>query len=191
MYKMELNSIQLMLEKTMDPKRYEHTLGVMYTAAALCMQHNLDVKKGLLAGLLHDCGKVYKNKEQYKMCKKYEISLNQVEEENHALIHAKLGAYLAVKEYQVEGEDILSAIKYHTTGKPNMTLLEKILYIADYIEPHRELPKVEELRVLAFQDIDETMYQLLKLTLEHLTTTNKPVDEMTKETYLYYKEQRK
>lgn len=188
---MELNSIQLMLEKTMDPKRYEHTLGVMYTAAALCMQHNLDVKKGLLAGLLHDCGKVYKNKEQYKMCKKYEISLNQVEEENHALIHAKLGAYLAVKEYQVEGEDILSAIKYHTTGKPNMTLLEKILYIADYIEPHRELPKVEELRVLAFQDIDETMYQLLKLTLEHLTTTNKPVDEMTKETYLYYKEQRK
>ncbi len=188
---MERNDIQRELQNTLDSKRYEHTLGVMYTAAALCMQHNIDVRKGLLAGLLHDCAKAYKNKEQYKMCRKYGISLNSVEEENYALIHAKLGAYLAIKDYGIEEEDILSAITYHTTGKPNMSLLEKILYIADYIEPNRELPRVEALRTLAFQDIDETMYQLLELTNEHLTASNKPVDEMTKETYQYYKEQRK
>lgn len=188
---MIFQEIQTIMKDKLDAKRYQHTIGVLYTAAALCMQHGIEIEKGMLAGLLHDCGKAYKNKEQYLLCKQHQIQLSKVEEENHALIHAKLGAYLAREEYGITDEEILSAILHHTTGRPNMTTLEKILYIADYIEPHRRLPKVEELRTLAFHDLDEALYILLEESLEHLATNNKLIDEMTIATYQYYKEQRK
>lgn len=187
---MEFHEIQSMLYKKLDKKRYEHTMGVLYTASSLCMQHNIDVNKGMTAGLLHDCAKAYKTKEQYMLCKKYKLQLNGIEKENHALIHAKLGAYLAKKEYGIEDAEVISAIRFHTTGRPNMSLLEKIVYIADYIEPHRKLPKVEELRTLAFENIDEALFQLLELSLEHLQDSNKLIDEMTIATYQYYKELR-
>lgn len=188
--KMEFHKIQTILQEKLDRKRYEHTLGVLYTSAALCMQHEIDIEQGMLAGLLHDCGKAFKNKEQYMLCQQYHISLTEVEKENHALIHAKLGAYLAKECYGVTDDNILSAILYHTTGRPNMTQLEKIVYIADYIEPHRNLPMVEELRTKAFQDLDETLYQLLEHSLEHLANSHKLIDEMTIAAYQYYKKQR-
>lgn len=186
---MNFHEIQKILIKKMDPKRYEHTLGVVYTSASLCMQHGIDVERGMYAGILHDCAKVYKGKEQYELCKEYHLKLTQVEEENFALLHAKLGAYLAKNIYGINDEEILSSILYHTTGKPNMTTLEKIVYIADYIEPHRELPMVRELRYLAFQNLDKALYQILEMSLEHLTSTGKVIDDMTKITYQFYKEQ--
>lgn len=187
---MEFRVMQERLQKKLDLKRYEHTLGVLYTSAALCMQHGINIEQGMLAGLLHDCGKAYKNKEQYVLCKQYGISLSEVEHENLALIHAKLGAYLAKEVYGIHDEDVLSAIRFHTTGKPDMTTLEKILYIADYIEPHRNLPLVEEIRTMAFHDLDKTMYVLLEQSLEHLSKSGKIIDEMTIATYQYYKKQR-
>lgn len=186
---MEFQEIQSELRRKLDKKRYEHTQGVLYTAAALCMHYEIDIKQGMLAGLLHDCGKAYSNKEQYAMCKNYGIKLSEVEKENHALIHAKLGAYLANTTYEIYNPEIISAILYHTTGKPNMSTLEKIIYIADYIEPHRNLPLVDTFRKMAFQDLDETIYQLLELSLEHLAASHKVIDEMTVATYQYYKEQ--
>lgn len=186
---MELLDIQETLHRKLEKKRYDHTLGVMYTSAALCMQHGLDINKGLYAGLLHDCAKAYKSNKQFDLCKTYKIKLNHTEKLNHALIHAKLGSYLAEHEYKINDNEILSAILCHTTGKPNMSTLEKILYISDYIEPHRRLPRVEEMRVMAFQDLDLTMYHLLDMSIEFLNTDNKKViDEMTLETYTYYKQ---
>lgn len=184
---MELQEIQDLLEKKLDKKRYEHTLGVMYTSAALCMQHGIPVEKGLIAGLLHDCAKEHKTHKQFDLCQKHEIELTSTEKENHSLIHAKLGAYMAKKDYGIHDEEILSAILCHTTGKPEMTTLDKILYISDYIEPHRQLPRVNELRTMAFKNLDKTMYTLLEMSLEHLKCNNKVIDNMTITTYVYYK----
>lgn len=184
---MKLEEIREELEKQLDKKRYDHTMGVMYTSAALAMQHGLDINSAMLAGLLHDCGKQYKASKQYQLCNEYKINLTDTEKLNHSLIHAKLGSYLAEHIYQVTDDAILSAITYHTTGRPNMSILEKIVYIADYIEPYRNLPYVEEFRAMAFKDLDYTMYRMLDMSLEHLTSTQKVIDEMTVETHLYYK----
>mgnify|MGYP004567336233 FL=1 len=127
------------LKATLRPKRFRHTLGVAYTAANLAAVHNADEDKALLAGLLHDCAKFYETEEQITLCEKAGIPLTETERLNPALIHGKLGAFYAETKYQVDDEEILSAIRYHTTGHPDMTVLEKIIYLADYIEPGRSM----------------------------------------------------
>lgn len=184
---MELQEIDKILRKKLDSKRYDHTVGVMYTAAAMCMHYDIDINKGLYAGLLHDCAKAYKAKKQYDLCKKHHIHLSKSEEDNVALVHAKLGSYLSENLYKIKDEEILSAVLYHTTGRPEMTTLEKIIYIADYIEPHRKLPRVEALRKLAFQDLDKCMYLLTEMSIQHLETSNREVEKITIKTYHYYK----
>ena len=131
---MELVEIRKKLKKVQDKDRYEHTKGVMYTAGCLAMAYGYDMHKAMLAGLLHDCAKCIPNKKKLKMCSQHHISVSEFEQEHPFLLHAKLGAYVAKAKYDVTDENILSAITWHTTGKPEMTLLEKIVYIADYIE---------------------------------------------------------
>ncbi len=184
---MNLAEIQSHLQKKMDQRRFDHTLGVMYTAAALAMQEGYSVEKAMYAGLLHDCAKAKSTDKQYKLCQKYEIKLSKIEKQNPALIHAKLGAYLAKAKYKVENKEIIESIWYHTTGKPAMNTLEKIIYVADYIEPNRVLPDVEKLRNVAFQDLDQALYMILELSVQHLQDSNKLIDEMTLKTYEYYK----
>ena len=122
------------------------------------------------------------------MCEKHQIELTEFEKNHPFLIHAKLGAYLAKEKYGVRDPQILSAIRYHTTGHPDMTKLEKIVYIADYIEPMRDkAPNLPLVRKLAFQNLDECMYQILKDTLEYLDDSSDAIDETTREAYEYYK----
>ena len=122
------------------------------------------------------------------MCEKYHLNVSEVERENPSLLHAKLGAFLAAKKYHIEDKEIINAIASHTTGHPHMTLLEKIIYIADYIEPGRpELANMEEVRHLAFRNIDECLYRILEDSLEYLNRLSKPIDPMTEKTYNYYK----
>lgn len=97
----------------------------MYTAASMAMRYGEDIEKAMTAGLLHDCGKFAPAGEQIRLCKKYGLSLKESEVEMPALIHAKLGAYLAKETYKVCDGEILNAILYHTTGRPDMTMLEK------------------------------------------------------------------
>ncbi len=183
-----INKISKKLQKKLDKERYEHTLGVMYTAAALAMCHNANVEQAILAGLLHDCAKCIPNDKKIKLCRKYKLELSDVELQNPSLLHAKLGAYIARKKYHVEDCEVLCAIKSHTTGKPAMTLLEKIIYIADYIEPGRpDLPNMAEVRQLAFKNIDECLYRMLNDSLIYLKSKKLPVDKMTEKTYDYYK----
>jgi predicted HD superfamily hydrolase involved in NAD metabolism len=175
----------------LDKDRYEHTLGVMYTAASLAMRYDEDIEKALIAGLLHDCAKCLSGDTKIKLCKKYHLNVSEVEKENPSLLHAKLGAFLAAKKYHIKDKDIINAIASHTTGCPHMSLLDKIIYIADYIEPGRkELPNMAEVRKLAFTDIDACLYRILKDSLEYLTGMNVPIDPMTEKTYLYYKSKR-
>lgn len=184
----QITKIRRKLIAELDKERYEHTLGVMYTAASMAMCHGADVEQALLAGLLHDCAKCIPGENKIKMCEKYHLNVSEVERENPSLLHAKLGAFLAAKKYHIEDKEIINAIASHTTGHPHMTLLEKIIYIADYIEPGRpELAYMEEVRHLAFRNIDECLYRILEDSLEYLNRLSKPIDPMTEKTYNYYK----
>ena len=169
------------LKKYLDKDRYRHTLGVMYTAAALAMAHEYDMEQAQMAGLLHDCAKCIPNKKKLKICRKQNIRISSVEQANPFLLHAKLGAY------KVEDEEILSAIRWHTTGKEAMSDLEKIVYIADYIEPGRnKAPRLPWIRRVAFEDLDEGMYYILKDSLSYLGKGSKVLDPMTQKAFDYY-----
>lgn len=179
--------IQQKLQHELDGERYQHTLGVMYTSAALAMRYCCDMEQALLAGLLHDCAKCIPNAKKITICHAQGIPVSDIERANPSLLHAKLGAYLAKEQYQVTDRNVLNAISSHTTGHPEMTLLEKIVYIADYMEPgRRNLPNMEEVRFLAFQDIDACLLRILKDSLVYLKTRKMPIDPMTEQTYIYY-----
>ena len=183
----QLREIKKLLSRRLKKDRYEHTIGVMYTAAALAMNYGEEIQAALTAGLLHDCGKYCSAEEQIQLCRKKNIALSDAEEQMPALVHAKLGVYLAEHEYGITDQSVLDAIRWHTTGRPDMTLLEKIIYIADYIEPNRKLiPGLPEVRKLAFQSIDDAICLCSKNTVEYLRETGKPVDPMSIETYNFY-----
>ncbi|MBR5510393.1 MAG: bis(5'-nucleosyl)-tetraphosphatase (symmetrical) YqeK [Lachnospiraceae bacterium] len=176
------------LKKEMDDSRYEHTIGVMYTCAALAMRYGYDLEKAMLAGLMHDCAKCMPNAKKLKVAEKNHLEISNLERKNPFMLHAKLGAFLARKKYDIDDEEILDAIRWHTTGRPNMTLLDKIVYIADYIEPKRDkAPNLPLIRQLAFTDLDQALIKILEDTLGYLGDSPDDVDYMTKMTYDYYK----
>lgn len=181
------------MEKELDAKRYEHTLGVAYTAACLAMCHNEDPIRAEIAGLLHDSAKCFDNEKRIRICKKNKIGITESESKNPFLLHAKVGAFLAEDKYGIKDSEIKDAILFHTTGRPKMGLLEKIIYIADYIEPCRkQSPKLPEIRKIAFTDLDQALLMILSEILHYLSTTNEQIDPMTQLTYDYYiKEQKK
>ncbi|MDE5933605.1 MAG: bis(5'-nucleosyl)-tetraphosphatase (symmetrical) YqeK [Lachnospiraceae bacterium] len=199
MKKTDLKKLRKEMEKELNAKRYEHTLCVAYTAASLAMVHGADTDSAIIAGMLHDCAKCFSNKKLISICEKNKLSISEVEMQNPtALLHAKVGSFLAQDKYGIEDQDILNAIRYHTTGRPDMSKLEKILYIADYIEPGRKhAANLGQIRRMAFQDLDETLYKILEDTLSYLQSVTGhmeaaaqkmgPLDPMTKETYEYYK----
>ena len=192
MKNVDIGKIRKKMEKTLDPKRYEHTLGVAYTASCLAMCHGADPEKAKVAGLLHDSAKCMTNEKMIAICEKNHLPISQVEWENPFLLHAKVGSYLAKSEYHITDQDILNAILYHTTGRPGMSLLEKIVYMADYIEPSRkQAPHLSDIRKLAFHDLDEALFLILKDTLEYLQGIGNTVDQMTQETYDFYQANRK
>mgnify|MGYP002748225850 CR=1 FL=1 len=172
--------------------RYHHTLGVMYTSASMAMRYDVDVQKALYAGLLHDCAKCIPSDKKIRLCEKYGLPVSSVEKENPSLLHARLGAYLAHEKYGVKDEEIICAIESHTTGRPGMSMLEKIVYIADYIEPGRnkaaDLPRV---RKLAFEDLDACMAEILCDTLKYRSRVGGPLDPSTQLAYEFYRQYQK
>lgn len=187
-----IRKIQKAMKKTLDPKRYEHTLGVAYTAAALAMRYEASIKNAQMAGLLHDCAKCLTDEKRIAICEKHNISMNEIERRNPFLLHAKVGSFLAMEVYHVEDPDIIHAILNHTTGRPGMSLLEKIIFVADYIEPsRRQAPNLKEIRKLAFQDLDQAMVMVLKDILDYLKSTGGEIDPMTQKTYDYFAAQAK
>ena len=176
------------MKKEQDAKRFEHTQGVEYTAAALAMRYDCDMIHAQVAGLLHDCAKCLTDEKRLALCRKGEISITEVEKRRPFLLHAKVGAYLAEEKYGIKNQDILNAIRNHTTGRPGMSLLEKIIFIADYIEPGRsQAPNLAKIRKLAFVDLDQALLVILEDTLSYLKATGGELDPMTEETWLYYK----
>lgn len=176
------------LQKELDDGRYRHTLGVMFTAASLAMVWKVELGKAQLAGLLHDCAKCIPDDKKKELCQKHRIPVTDFELAHPFLLHARLGAYLAKKTYGVEDEEVLNAIIWHTTGKPEMSVLEMILYVADYIEPQRDkAPRLSEIRRLAFEDLEECTYQILSDSMKYLSKKPEDLDKKTEEAYEYYK----
>lgn len=175
------------LKDTLDAQRYEHSVSVMYTAAALAMRYGADIERIMTAGLMHDCAKCIPNEEKLRLCREYGLFVSTVEEKNPELLHGKLGAWLLRHQYHIEDEQILSAITYHSTGRPEMTIFDKIIYIADYIEPLRKKsPYLPDIRALAFQDLDLCLCRILEATLEYLKNKSDMIDSLTEETFHYY-----
>ena len=153
------------LQQVLKPGRYRHTLGVADTAERMATVWHVSPAQARLAGLLHDCGK----------------------EAGDALSHGPIGARLACTDYGITDEEILSAIACHPTGKPHMSTLDKIIFIAEYIEPGRDqAPHLDELRKLAYEDLDLTLLKILKDTLDYLKASGKEIDTRSLDTYHYY-----
>jgi predicted HD superfamily hydrolase involved in NAD metabolism len=176
------------LESELAYGRFVHTLDVAATAANLAMCYGADLDKAETAGLLHDCAKCMSLGKMLKICDKAGTDLSEFEKNSVSLLHSKAGAVLAESRYGVRDEDTLNAIRFHTTGRPGMSLLEKIVFVADYIEPGRDsAPNLPQVRKLAYESIDDCVLQILKDTLRYLATTGSAVDPMTQKTYEYYR----
>ena len=173
------------LKKALDADRYRHTLGVAETAERMAHAFGEDEEKARLAGLLHDCAKCMTLDEM----KRAAGSLPEDPELNtRALMHAPAGMCIARDEYGVTDPDVLGAIRWHTTGKKDMTALEKIVYLADVIEPNREsFEGIEELRRLSFQDLDRAMALALRLSVDHVLSRGNAVHHDSLEALRQYK----
>lgn len=181
------------MKEKLPAKRYNHTLGVAYTAASLAMCHGYDIKEAFIAGLLHDSAKYYTDDKLIEQCEMHQLAVSDVERRNPYLLHGKAGAIIAKEEYNITREEILMAISYHTTGRPGMSLLEQILFVADYIEPGRKkLPGMDEVRYLAFHDLEGCVLKILDDTITYLESQeDKEIDDTTLKTYHYYTARRK
>lgn len=177
------------LKDTLSHKRFKHTKSVQRVARGLASHYNIDINKASLAAMLHDCAKHYSEKKLIDLSEKYHIRLSKDQINNPKTIHAALGSKIANDLYEVVDEDVLNAISYHTTGRPDMSTLEKIIYIADYIEPMRKQRKsIDRYRALSLQSLDDTVYLILKDTIEHLEQEGDDYAQLTKSAYEYYKE---
>jgi predicted HD superfamily hydrolase involved in NAD metabolism len=171
----------------LDEIRYIHSVSTAYTAQCLAMRYDCDLKKAKLAGILHDCAKCMPNDKKLILAENIGLTISSVERKKPDLLHAKLGEYLAKEVYGVNDIEVLNAIRYHTTGRPNMTMLEKIIYLADYIEPERRFhEEITGTRQLAFVDIDRAIEKCTREILEYLKECKIEIDESSKETYSYY-----
>ena len=176
-----------LMEDELKDYRFVHTMGVANTAAAMAFKWEVNLEQALVAGMLHDCAKNIPIDEQIRLCEKYDLHLSDKEMQIPSLIHAPLGACLAKEKYGVNDEEVLSAIRYHTTGRPAMTALEKIVYVADYMEPTRKATSTRTLvRKEAFEDLDLCVYHTAKSVLEYLVEIGEDIDDMTRQTCDYY-----
>jgi len=186
--KYSLEEIQKSLQKKLKNSRYIHTLGVEYTSVCLAMKYGADLEATEVAGLLHDCAKQLPEKKILQLCRKYGEKISKMEYDNPFLLHGKAGACIAREKFGINDEKILNAIRYHTTGRPEMDIIEKIVFVADYIEPSRKkADNLKELRQMAFEDLDKTLLMILEQTLSYLETSGREIDRHTIMTRDYYK----
>jgi len=154
--------------------RYQHTLGVMETAIDLANQYQVDVKKAETAAIFHDYAK-FRPKDEMKQIIVEQNMPTILLDYNTELWHAPVGAYLVKTEVGITDSEILTAIEFHTSGRPKMTMLERVIYLADYIEPGRHFPGVEEVRELAKKDLNLALVQSIRNTISFLLKKNQPI----------------
>ena len=176
------------LKKNIDKKRLAHSINTAKEAVSLAKKYGADVDKAYLAGMLHDVAKGMCRFGLRKLAKEYDVSVDEFEARNPELTHGKLGAIMVSKQLGISDKEILSAIRWHTTGHADMTLLEKIIYIADIIEPDRKFEGVQEIRKLAYEDIDAAMIIALEQVMKFVHSKGFALHPKSIEAYQYLKE---
>ena len=165
---MELNDIQKDLEKILSSKRFRHSRGVAETARHLAEKYGADSRKAYVAGWVHDCAKELSLGDMQRIVKKAGLKADKYLLSSRALLHGPAGSILAETKYGIGDKEIQSAIYYHTTGRADMTLLEKIIFLADYIEPSRDFSGVDNLRKLSEINLDDALLAAYDSTISHL-----------------------
>lgn len=158
----------------MPEKRYIHTLGVMNTAVALAKKYGEDMEKAQTAAILHDIAKYADVAWMEDIVRQQKLDEGLIGWGSE-LLHGPVGAYMAENDFDITDEEILDAIRYHTTGRPNMTRLDKIIFVADMIEPNRKFPGVERLRKKAQKNLDKAMSACIRHSLTFLIDSKQPI----------------
>lgn len=187
-YLEQIKFIRKHLKEHLNEERYEHSISVSFSAIALAMAHTYDLRSAELAGLCHDCAKYMGKKELLLACEREHIPLLQEYIAAPQVLHGIYGATYARKHFQIQNEEILSAIYYHTIGKPAMSILEKIIYLADYIEVRRgSREELDTIRRVAFSNLDKAMYMALDATIQYVQEKGQSLCTEALEAYQYYK----
>ncbi len=180
---MNEKSLNAYIKKQISSKRYSHSVNTAKEAVSLAEIYGIDKKKAKVAGLLHDIGKG-----RLDEASRYGVVLDEIEIKNPELAHGRLGALKASVDLGIDDPEILSAITWHTTGKADMSLLDKIIYLADIIEPGRKFPGVDEIRALAPTDIDAAMVIALEHIMAFVRSKGFALHPKSTEAYQYLKE---
>ena len=178
------------LKASLDEQRFLHTQGVAYTCAALAMKwYKYEVDRLMIAGYMHDCAKCMSFEEQMQIAAENMIFLSDFQIQHPKLLHAVVGPFVARDQYGIFDREIQEAIRTHTTGAPNMSIFQKIVYVADFIEPNREggIPFIEDYREMAFTDLDRAVYMISDSIVEYLSKKGNDFDPATIATRDYYK----
>ena len=176
--KLDLSQLRACSYSMMRAKRIPHVMGVEEEAVKLAQRWGAEAELARRAGILHDCTKYYELPEQLDICEEYGVRLDALEQKAVKLLHSKTGACIARRVFG-QPDAVYDAIFWHTTGKADMTTLEKVLYIADYMEPNRDFDGVERLRHLAYTDLDKAMLLGVEMTIQEMQQRQVPIHKNT------------
>lgn len=165
---MEFPEIKNKIAKKLTPNRYQHSLDVCETAGILAQRFNVNVEQAKIAGILHDCAREFSLESLLSYADLYKIELSDIEKKHPILLHSYVGAKIAENEYCITDQEILQAIRLHTTGGVNMSKLDKIIYLADAIEQGRCYPGVEEIRAYSQVDLDKAVLLTIDRSIQYL-----------------------
>ncbi len=177
------------VKQRMPEKRYIHVLGVVESAIELARQYGVSEEKARVAAILHDVAKYADRDWMREIIQSEEMDLRLLAF-HHELWHAPVGAFVAVEEFGIEDEEVLDAIRFHTTGRAGMSDLEKVVYIADMIEPSRKFPGVEQLRGQKLHGLDRLMESAIRQSINFLTKKNQPVYPDSLECLAHFEQQK-
>lgn len=181
-----INNIKRDIKERLTDKRYNHTIRVYETAFDLAMIHGENIVKASIAALLHDYAKGLDDSTIRQLLLIENVEIDEILKDNINLAHGTASAIFAEMVYHIKDQDILNAIKYHTYGRPNMSRLEKIIYLADYFEPDRDFEGVEMIREAAKKDLDMGMLMALNATIKYVESKDKKVHPLSREAVVYY-----
>ncbi len=180
-------SLRAKLKKYVDPVRFKHCLSVEKTAVMLAGLHKIDTEKAAIAAILHDCAKNVPEKELVKTSKRAGITIDEFLLSRPKLLHGFVSAIYAKRFFGIRDKGILSAISYHTTGRPNMNKLEKVIFIADHTEAYRRFQGVKRMRSVSLKDLDQAIALISDKMIKYLEAKNIPVYKLSKQTRNYYR----